>query len=411
MTAFDGVRTKARSGLKTLPKRISRLPPVQKATSTDTWRRAAEYVRAGKEYLDRNPRIKKFLVTLLILFVVWKVSTAIASYLTRPRIEMTMSPIAGALAVTVEPAKRGPIARTVTYTGTVQPALESQIYPRVEGWVREFLVDAGDRVRAGQLLIVLDREEIEGNYLQAKAHYEFMAKEFERAKKLLEGGAISQSEYDQVRMMYEEAEGRAQAAKARLDYTAIRALISGVVTKRVETVIVGQLVGPGAHLLTVADTRRMRVQARVAESDLPYLRVGTEATVRFPALTNPSEIRGAKVSTVFPGLDPITRTSTVEVIVDNREGQIRPEMYAVVDLVLEKKDSAVIVPRRAVLEVEGTPTVFLTDGVTATARPVTLGVAARDKVEILEGVTEGEMVIVKGNRGLVDGQLVKLVAF
>ncbi|MBI4545624.1 MAG: efflux RND transporter periplasmic adaptor subunit [Gemmatimonadetes bacterium] len=398
--------TRLGTPLKTLGKRITRLPPVQKAASAQTWRN-------GKVYLERHPGVKKVAVTLVILFVIWKASTAIAAFLTRPRIDMTMSPIAGAVAVSVEAAQRGPIARTVTYTGSVRPITEAPINPRIQGWVRQFLVNAGARVRAGQPLVVLDREEIGGEYAQARAHYDFMARELERAEKLFKGGAISQSEYDRTRMLYDEAAGRKQALEARLEYTTLRAPIDGLVTHRVETINLGELVGPGNHLLTVADVSRVRVQVKVAESDLPFVRTGTEARVRFPTLTLPtrSEPLQARVSTVFPGLEPVTRTSTVEVVIANPEGRIKPDMYAVVDFVLEKRDRVVVLPHRAILDVEGTPTVFVTDGVTATARPVTLGVAGADRVEIVDGVGEGEMVVVKGNRGLVDGQPVKPVQF
>lgn len=390
-------------GLKALRNRITRLPPVQRITSLETWKN-------GKRLVDRNPRVKKLIVTTVIILIIWKVSTAVAAYLTAPPIEMTMSPLAGAVAVVAQPVERGVIARTATYTGSVLPVTAAPITPRIQGWVRHFLVDAGARVRADQPLVLLDTVEIAGNYRQAKAHEEFMAEEFKRAELLFQGQAISRSEYDRARMMYEEALGLAQAARSRLDYTVLRAPFAGIVTDRVKTINEGQLVGPGTQLLTVADTRTMRVQVKVAEPDVPYVRVGSEATARFPALPGDNAIR-ARVATVFPGLDPVARTATVELLVANPRGLLRGDMYAVVDLVLERRAGALVVPRQAVLEVEGNPTVFVTDGVTAAARTVTLGVQSGDSVELLDGVQEGEQVIYKGNRGLVDGQLVKLVAF
>jgi membrane fusion protein (multidrug efflux system) len=397
MVDLNGLR------LKEIKNRITRFPPIQKATSLETWQN-------GRAFLARNPRAKKFLVTLLILLLVWKVSKAVAAYLSAPRINMTMSPIAGALAVSAQPVQRGTIARTVTYTGSVLPTREAPITPRIQGWVRAFLVNAGERVQAGQPLVLLDTVEIAGHYQQARANEDFWAAELVRAEKLVKGGAISQSEYDRTKMMYEEASGQAQAARARLDYTIIRAPFTGLVTERVKTINEGQLVGPGVRLLTVGDVRRMRVQVKVAETDLPYVRVGTEAKIRFPTLSDSAVVDG-KVATVFPDLDAVTRTSTVEVLIDNPRRLIRPDMYAVADLVLEKRASALIVPRSAVVELEGKPTVFVTDGVTASARAVTLGIQGGDSVEIRDGVKQGDLVIYKGNRGLVDGQLVKLVQF
>jgi len=132
--------------------------------------------------------------------------------------------------------------------------------------------------------------------------------------------------------------------------------------------------------------------------------------VRFPSLPIPDNTIIAEVSTVFPQLDPRTRTSIVEIMVDNPKGLIRADMYAIGDLVLEQKSDAIMIPRQAILRIEGESVVFTTDTVVATKQPVRLGMSSRDLVEVVEGINEGDMVITKGARGLTDFQEVAVVS-
>jgi len=357
--------------------------------------------------------LRKWLVTGILLLVIYYAATSIAAYLSAPRIEMTMSPIAGPVAVTVAPATKGEIRHTVTYTGTVQPWFDVTVYPRTAGWLERILVDVGDRVTKDQVIVRLDKRELLTKLAERKAHLVFLEKEYERDAQLVREKAISQSEADRTKMMYDEAKAQMANVETLLSYTDITSPIDGVVTERLLLNNPGQLVNPGTPVLKVADVSRMRVQVKVAEQDAPHLKgvrqgEGTEAVVRFPALGNRSI--EATVSQVFPPLDPVTRTTTAELVVENSGGAIHAGMYAVVDFVLGKKADAVLIPRQAVLQVEGQPTVFVTDSVVAMKRPVTLGLAAKDQVEVLDGVKEGELVITKGSRGLTDFQEVRVVA-
>lgn len=357
--------------------------------------------------------LRKWLVTGLLLLVIYYAATSIAAYLSAPRIEMTMSPIAGPVAVTVALAQKGEIRSTVTYTGTVTPWHEVAVYPRTNGWLERILVDVGDRMQRGQVLVRLDKREMQTTQAERQAHLVFLEQEFQRDSRLVQEKAIPQSEADRTRMMYEAAKAQVANIKTLLSYTEITAPIDGLVTERLLLNNPGQLVNPGTPILKLADVSRMRVQVKVAEKDGPRLTsgrqgAGTEALVRIPALGD--KTFATTVSEVFPPLDPGTRTTTAELVVDNRDGSIHAGMYAIVDLVLGKKTDAVLIPRQAVLPIEGQPTVFVTDSVVAMKRPVTLGLAAKDQVEVLDGVKEGELVITKGSRGLTDFQEVRVVA-
>lgn len=501
--------------------------------------RAAALSRLGRGLKDlvwlRHRWVSRWAVTLVLLAVIYYTTTAAVAWLTAPRIEMTMSPLTGPVAVAAEPAKTEEIVEKVTYTGSISPYQEVTVYPRWEGWVQVFKLYEGDRVEQGQVIARLDRLELGAvveqakfklaqaeadvrqreaqlaqakvgilkaaeeraqaeaglqeaqamlavaranleaarpAIVQAKAEAEYLAAEFKRDEILVARGAIAQASFDQRRAQYVSAEQRVLEAQARvvqmeaqvasveakivsaraginraianqeaadkhvlhaeaalasahasvaqakeelerrkvvLGYTTVEAPITGLVAKR--HIYAGILVKPGMPIVDLEDLSRVRVQAKVAEQDLAKVRIGTEAVVRFPALPESHNTVKARVTTVFPQLDPVTRTATVEVVIPNPGELIKTDMYAFVDLILERKPKAVTIPRLAVeRDQQGQPKVFVTDGVSAMSKPVKLGIASGERVEVLDGVKEGEMVVYKGQRGLVEGQQVNIVA-
>lgn len=366
--------------------------------------------------------VLKIVTTVVTLAVIYYAVTTLVAWITAPRIEMTMSPVAGRIAVVAEPAKKGEIVSMVTYTGSISPYQEVTVYPRVEGWVERFTLYEGDYVKQGELIAKLDRTELAARLerakaalVEAEAKYGFWKKELPRFVSLVKQEAVPASDYDGAVRQAEAAQANVEMARAEverdktiLQYTDIYAPISGRVAKR--HIYAGILVKPGMSIVDLQDLGRVRVQARVAEKDLSYIKVGTEAIIRFSTLPNPHNEFKSRISAVFPQLDPATRTATVEAVLSNPGGVIKSDMYAVIDLILERKKQALIIPRLAVLEgPEKKPIVYVTDGVTAMARPVKLGLAEGDKVEVLEGIKEAEMVVWRGQRSLSDGAEVNVV--
>lgn len=428
---------------------------------------------------EQHRWVSRWAVTLALLGLIYYATTALVAWLTAPRIEMTMSPIQGPVAVAAEPAKVEEIVEKVTYTGSISPYQEVTVYPRWEGWVQQFRLYEGDRVEEGEVIARLDRAEIgallekaraaaaaaeleravseaeiealkaslaarRAGLQEAVANRVFWEQDMRRLEVLFKRGAVAEVSYDDGKKQYDsavarvaeheakiklveakivEAEARlaavaerikvaraeAEQVQTRFSYTTVEAPISGRVAKRY--IYAGILVKPGMPIVDLQDLSRVRVQARVAEKDVPKVRVGTEAVVTFRALPNPHNRAAARVTAIFPQLDPVTRTATIEMVIPNPGELLKTDMYAVVDLVLERRPKAVTIPRLAVeRDQQGQPKVFVTDGVSAMSRPVMLGIASGDRVEVLDGVKEGEMVIYRGQRGLVEGQQVNIVA-
>jgi multidrug efflux pump subunit AcrA (membrane-fusion protein) len=417
------------------------------------------------------------LVSVILLVVIYWATITVVAYVTQPTLVMTTSPLVGGIAVHAVPAQRGDIAARVTYTGSVLPWQEVQVFPRVEGWLNEFTLYEGDTVEQGDVIARLDRAELgamldsrraaatemdqqkavllekidavkaalsaaQASKAEAEANRAFWEREHERMQQLFREGAVAEFDLDnatrqhlaarakvaeqegrmkqqeanlaemqaritQVESMRRKARAEVQRSRTVYGYTDVVAPISGRVAKR--HVYAGVLVKPGMPIVHIQDLHQVRIQVRVAEQDMPAIKVGTPALVRFPSLPAPHHTFQTTVSTIFPQLDPATRTVTVEMVLDNPDHRIQTEMYTVVDLLLAHQAQALVIPRQAVVAVDGKPTVFTVDGSYATAHAVTLGIAAGEQVEVVAGLNEGELVIFKGNRALVDGQEVNLV--
>jgi multidrug efflux pump subunit AcrA (membrane-fusion protein) len=196
-------------------------------------------------------------------------------------------------------------------------------------------------------------------------------------------------------------QGQAQARTAQVvrDYVNIRTTIAGYVVKRL--VAPGVLVQPGVPVLKIAQIDRVRLQANVGEKDLAGIRVGSPVTVA-PVGTSGQSFT-AKVTSVFPFIDPGARTGVVEAVVDNGGRRLLPGQYVQMQFVTGERPSALSVPREALVRMGGGASVWVVAGEQVERREVTTGVENAERIEILSGLREGEQVVRRGQEGLYAG--------
>ena len=359
----------------------------------------------------------------------------------RPAMDMTMRMTSGAtpFPVVVVPVERGPITGTVTYTGTVAPFNEEDVYPRVTGRIVEMLVYPGDAVRPGQVLARLDSVELsskvreaEGGLAAARANRVQAEKELaaataeagyaravaDRTAKLFATGAVSRQDLENDSAQAVAAEAKVDAARAKLeamtsmlaqseaglrtatvvrDYVNIAASTTGYVVKRL--VAPGVLVQPGMAILKVAQIDKVRLQANVGEKDLPSIKVGSPVTV----MTTGGEPFTARVTSVFPFVDQGPRTAIVEALRDNSEHRLLPGQYVTMRFVTGERPEALTVPRSAVVRLGGKAAVWVVAQERAERRDVVTGLEGVDRVEIVSGLQATDRVIARGQEGLYAG--------
>jgi membrane fusion protein (multidrug efflux system) len=309
--------------------------------------------------------------------------------------------------------KRGEIARSVTLpTFRVLAYQEATLYAKVAGYLKTLSVDKGDRVAAGQWLAEIEVPELLADESQFKAetavtrtNYQRMAEARQKAPDLVVPQTV-----DDLRGQWEVAQAKLQRTQTLLQYTRITAPFAGIVTARYVdpgAFIPAATSGASPHtaaLVTLMDFGRVRVQVYVPETEVPFIKVGVPVRVQVEEL--PQKSFPGSVTRFAYALDPATKTMLAEIELANPDGDLRPGMYASVQMELERKHDALLLPTAAVLvEKSGTSVFLVVDG-KAKKTPVHTGFADGTHFEIVDGVKPDQPVILVGKQPLQDGQAV-----
>jgi Cu(I)/Ag(I) efflux system membrane fusion protein len=296
---------------------------------------------------------------------------------------------ARSLDIRLETVGRESLTQTVRAVATIVPD-ESQIshvHTRVSGWIEHLDVNTtGENVRAGQPLAHIFSQEL------LSSQTEYLAARRNTAASGITSSVVAsgRTRLGVLGMTPEEIDAIEQSGEPRQLVTVV-APRSGVVVNR--GVTVGTSVDPSTTLLTIADLSRVWVLAEVPEASIPGVRVGTSAQLDFPA--SGRSPFGARVEFVYPTLTERTRTLRVRLSAANAAGALRPGLYGTA--AFESSGQNVItVPRDAVVDTGLQQHVFVATGEQFEPRPVIVGAQLAERVEIREGLKEGEQIVAAG---------------
>lgn len=343
-------------------------------------------------------------------------------------------------------------------TGTVRSKTTSVVSSRIMGSIIAVRVHEGERVRAGQTLIEIDSrdadaqllgaqagmreagdalEEIERNInaaqsakSAAEANQALAASTFKRYKALFERRSVSPQEFDEVQAKHRVADAEAERANrmllslaarknqvlAKMDqakagvagarisasYARVTSPINGIVAaKHVEA---GAMAAPGAPLVTIEDDSRYRLEAAVESSRIGNIQVSDQVQVRIDALGG-LELTG-RVVEIVPTADPASRSQTVKIDLP-AQPSLRSGSYGRASFAAGQRQT-ITIPLRAVIERGQLVSVFVVDDSgTARVRLIKTGKSHGDRVEVLSGLSDGELIVVDGVAGVSDGSRVQ----
>jgi membrane fusion protein (multidrug efflux system) len=322
-----------------------------------------------------------------------------------------------ALAVPVEVASPRIGDMVAVYTGTAAISADRQAFvmPKVRGEIREVLVQEGDRVRAGQVLARLDGDQLRLEVAQAEANLRKLERDYARNLELQKRGLVSVTAFDNLKYELDAARATYQLAALQLSYTNVRSPIDGVVTDRMEAVKVGNTVTPvggviessDSSMFVITDFKSLVLNINVPEGQLPKLAVGQPAEITVDAV--PGKTLAGRISLITPRVDFQTATFPVKIEVDDVDGILRTGMFARVSIVYDRRANAVQIPRSALLESDGPPSIFVVEDGKAVERPLELGLSNGGFVEVLSGVAAEDKVVVVGQGALKNGTGVRVV--
>ncbi|MCB2199101.1 efflux RND transporter periplasmic adaptor subunit [bacterium] len=339
------------------------------------------------------------------------------------------------VAVEVDSVHAGPIEDIRLFTGSIHPLYRYLVAPKVPGRVTRFDRRIGDYVDRNEVIARIDDAEYQQTVIEAdanlkiaraslneaKAQLELARKEFERAQSLRDQGLASSSDMDtaqsrfdaqQARVAVAEAqvqqrEAALESARIRLQYTVLRASEPGYIGERL--VDEGALLNVNSAVASVLGIDTVYVRSSIIERDYGKIQVGQQAEVSVDAW--PGRTFAGTVSRIAPMLREESRVAEMEVIVPNTDLELKPGMFAKIHVVLEAKENALLVPRKAMVRRDGIDGIFLVaEGESPTAKWVAIvpGIQSAEVIEVLEPATLSGAVITLGQHLLDDGGAILL---
>jgi multidrug efflux pump subunit AcrA (membrane-fusion protein) len=377
----------------------------------------------------------------------------------------------GEIPVEISPVIHQHLTYSLVANGDIAPLMQVDLYPKVSGYLEKISVQIGDSVRQGQVIAQIDRaeflqkvKEIEAKVAQARAQYAELEagtraediREAEEAVKqdqsrfnnaklqrervlaLYDRQVISKKEADVSEMDYNVTEAQLAASEQRLkslkegarpetraaslgklkemeailaqeqihlQNTEIVAPFPGEVVRR--NVDNGALVSPSTPLVTLVHMETLKVLANVLEKDIALVKPGMKAKILTE--TYPEEPFEGTIVRINKALDLATRTLQAEINVPNPGRLLKPGMFAKIEVMLTDKPDALAIPREAVLEEGGKQAVFVVEGNQALRKRVVTGIEQGELIEVVEGLKDGEKVVVKGQASLTDRSTIRVV--
>lgn len=309
--------------------------------------------------------------------------------------------------VVVAPVVRQPVHETLPLVGSFTANEQVEIKAESEGFVETIGFSEGQEVAKGALLVTLDESKLQAGLEESESSLKLSRQTFERATELLGAKLISQQEYDQASSRLASDEATVSLRRRQMRDARVTAPFKGVVGAR--QVSPGQLVNRAMTLTWLVDLDPVKVEFNVPERFLGQVEVGQ--TIHVSVAAWPARDFQGKVFFVAPFVDPVTRTVLMKAEVPNGERLLKPGMFANLDLTLQVRSNAVVVPEAALSQIlDGNrAVVMLVDAEdTVTPRPVKVGMRLPGLVEITEGLTGTERVVVQGLQKIAPGMKVRI---
>jgi len=300
---------------------------------------------------------------------------------------------------------RGDVYAMYTGTAPIEAYAEADVIAKVDGEVRELLVEEGDEVSKGQVLARLDGDRLKLELNESEAKLRKLQRDYERNIDLKAKGLISDGDFEKIKYEMEALEAAFNLASLELDYTQIRAPIEGVVAQRF--IKLGNTISQGDALFKVTSLDPLVAYLHVPEREYRHINAGQPVGIEIDALAG--ERITAVVSRVSPVVDPQTGTFKITIEIVDTERRIKPGMFGRISVIHDVHENALQVPRSAIIEDQGAASVFVVEGDRAVRKPVVTGYGNRGMVEISSGLRDGEQVVTAGQASLKDDSRVTVI--
>ncbi len=303
------------------------------------------------------------------------------------------------------PATQQPIVESVSLVGTITANEEVEIKAETDGIVQEILFEEGALVQKDQPLIRLDETELQAELADAESRLKLAQASYARNQQLHSEKLVSQQEFDQAASAFEVAKATVELRKRQLRDAHVNAPFKGRTGAR--SISPGQVITRNTPITWLVDLDPVKVEMNMPERFLGQTSLGQK--VNFEVAAYPGEHFEGEVYFVTPRLDLATRTALVKTRIPNPNGRLKAGMVANVQLSLQTRDNALVIPEAAIIHNGDSTLVFVVNSnQTVRLQSVSLGQHLPRYVEITSGLQPGDLVVVEGHQKIGPGMPVQV---
>ncbi|MBR8770022.1 efflux RND transporter periplasmic adaptor subunit [Porphyromonas levii] len=311
---------------------------------------------------------------------------------------------ASAVAVRTEVVDSSSYATNFETNGVLEAAHDLSFVSDMGGRVMQIYANEGDQVQKGKVLIQLDAETLRADVESTRVAYEAAQKDYERFKNANAQGGVTDQQLAAIHTQMVAAESRYIASRRRLSDASIKAPMSGKIYKRY--VEVGSFLNPGAKLFDIIDDSQLKVNGYLTEKQRLGVTKGQAVVVTsdlYPGKTIAGEVTfvsdKADRSLNFP----------VEVTITEKERDLLPGMYVGISFGNEAQKTGILIPRSAISGSVKDASVYVVQNGVATKKPIVAGGIIGNRIEVLEGLQQGDSIVIAGLINITNGTPVKNV--
>ncbi|HKY92595.1 MAG TPA: efflux RND transporter periplasmic adaptor subunit [Nevskiaceae bacterium] len=310
-----------------------------------------------------------------------------------------------AIPVEIAAVTVGPIDAAYRGTATLEAEAEAMVVAKQGGVIEQVLVEEGDHVRAGQVLARLETDRLRLAQVQTRAALDKLQQDFKRIESVYQRNIVSREAYERTKYELEGARAAHDLAALALREAEIKSPIDGVVTQR--QIKAGNMIQPQSPAFQVTRLDRLEAHVFVPERDIHKLAARQPATLVVDAW--PEKSFKGEIERVNPVVDAKTGTVKVTVRMAPQQPDLKPGMFGRVEVLYDRREQALLVPRDAVLTEDAAQSVFVVANGHARRRAVKLGYSDPWKAEVLDGLAAGDQVVITGQNSLKDDAKVDVV--
>lgn len=295
--------------------------------------------------------------------------------------------------------------KTFTYTGTFRPFREIMLIPQYQGEVTNVFFDEGDVVPKGKQLLQIDDEMLRAQYISVQATYENAKRNFERYEKASASEGISKMQYDNYLQQYKHAESQLKQLEKSIRLARLSAPFTGTITLR--NVEIGTVIGNNTNIGRLTDLTQLKLEIAVPESEISLFQEGEQIAIKTDVY--PTQELIGNIDYVADRSDD-SHNYTVKVLLqNNQDTELKAGMYGKAIVNKDLQENTLVISRSALLGSAKNPQVYvINDDSTVSLRKILIGSSNSLEIEVIDGLREGDQVVVSGQINIADGSRVKI---